>query len=474
MKVIRLVCVVLSAILVFGCMWCVAVPDASAAETGPARPNLILLLADDLGYGDLSCYGGRKIDTPNLDALAADGMRLTQFYSASAVCSPTRMSVLTGRYPLRFDCRKHQHGRNVQLPSGTVTLPGLLRQTGYATAHIGKWHLSYLYKKDAAARLAGKPAVTGPLQHGFEHYLAMFSDQRGSLAANRRMHRDGCRHLVRNDRPVEPISRHWTDYKVDEAIAMIEQYDEKKRPFFLNLWFDIPHTPYEPAPEPHLSKYQNRAQGDDLLYRSMVSHLDANVGRLVTHLKQLGIYRNTFILFASDNGPSSQGSSGPWKGGKADLHEGGIRVPMFAVWPGHIPMGTRSDTLAHTNDILPTFCAAAGIALPESPRFDGCNLLPHLTGGKPLAGHDGVFWQMDLITWYPQPGSKPEPYATEIVRRGKWKLMAADGKPVELFDLHTDPQEKVDLLDQHGDLAEQLAGQLRAWLAEPRESWLIR
>ena len=459
------------------------------------KPNLIFIMADDLGYGDISCFGCEDIQTPNIDKLAASGKMFTQSYSGSAVCSPTRASVITGRYPLRFGIDEHFDDRESHLPRGVVTLPKLLKKAGYTTAHIGKWHLGGLNQKHINDR---KNSIPGPLQHGFDHYLCNLEDPgiRPILIKERRLYRDGGKSLVRNDQNAPAINRHWTDIKVDEAIRLINLYHQQNKPFFLNLWFDAPHAPYEPAPEPHISKYADpsgkeknvynsmvsyldsklpniptNSPKDSLFYRSMVSHMDANIGRLIENLKKLGIYENTLIVFTSDNGPAYQGSPGIFTGGKADLHEGGIRVPMIAVWPGHIEAGKKSDELTSTIDMLPTFCAAAGVKVPDSLKIDGVNLLPLFLNDKPIERSRPVFWQLKLYMWYPQPGEKPKPYATEIARDGKWKLMTLDGKPVGLFDIETDPREENNLVDKRSDIANPLAEKVRNWLKEPRRNW---
>lgn len=434
------------------------------------RPNIILILADDLGYADLGCFGGTAVETPHLDSLAEEGMRWTQFYSASAVCTPTRASLLTGRYPLRFDIRKHFIDREEHLPRGPVTLPKLLREARYATAHIGKWHLGGLNQKHLDDRANSIP---GPHEQGFEHYLTQLEDPaiRRDLGRTRRLYRDGGQHLVRNDENAPVDDRHWTDIVGAEAIDRVERYHKAGRPFFINLWFTVPHTPYEPAPEPHLSRYEEGAEGDQLRFRSMVSHMDAKVGELLAKLDELGIAENTLVLFTSDNGPAWEGHPGPWKGGKTDLHEGGIRVPMIARWPGQIPPDTRTDALGHTNDMLPTFCAAAGIEGPPDLNLDGINLLPQLTKGAPPPDRGTVFWQMDLYKGFQRHAPKPEPYATEIARDGRWKLLAKGGEPVELIDLAADPGETKNLLAEKPAVVQRLTAELRAWLAEPRRSW---
>jgi len=440
----------------------------AASESRPApKPNLIFILADDLGYGDLSCFQSDKIETPHLDELARSGMRWTQFYAAAAVCTPTRASCLTGRYPLRFGITKHFKDGTEHLPRGTMTLPKLLRQAGYVTAHVGKWHLGGLNKAHVANRKQGPP---GPHEHGFDHYLCMNEEHepRGRLLKTRRLYRDGTKYLFRNDQPAPYVERHWTDYKIDECLELIETCHRQGRPFFLNLWSDVPHTPYEPAPEPFLGPYKDRAKGDDLLYRSMVTHLDHGIGRIVAKLEQLGIAGDTLIIFTSDNGPSYQGSPGPWKGGKADLHEGGIRVPMIARWPGKIKAGSVCGELGHTNDLLPTFCEAAGIRLPDELKIDGMSLWPRLHEGKALSRNGIVFWQLDLYKWFAQPGEKPKPYATEIARQGKWKLMAKEGIPVGLFDLEKDPREQNNRLNEEPQVRDALTQALREWLSSAR------
>ncbi len=374
--------------------------------------------------------------------MAAEGMRFTNFYAASPVCSPTRASCLTGCYPQRFGITRHLDDHEMHLPAGTVTLPKLLRQNGYVTKHIGKWHLGGLNVKHTQQRATSIP---GPLQHGFDHYLCMYEDPniRANLLAERRLYREGANFLVSDDQPFPAQNKHWTDVKIEAALQFIEQCHQDNKPFFLNLWFDVPHTPYEPAPKPHINPYKDRAQKDDLYYRSMVAHLDWAIWEITNKLEKLGIKKDTLVLFTSDNGPSYQGSPGPWKGGKTDLHEGGIRIPMIAWWPGQIPASVVGEDVTHTNDILPTFCAAAGI--PITPKIDGINILPRLMNQLKLHDSRRLFGQIDFYDWYPQPGGKPQPYATEAVREGSWKLLARDGHAVALYNLQEDPYERRNL-----------------------------
>ena len=451
----------------------------SPAVAQEAPPNLIVLLADDLGYGDLSIYGSPDVRTPHLDRLAQRGMRFTRFYAASAVCTPSRASLLTGRFPLRYDIRAHFADTGEYLPTEARTLPEMLGEAGYRVAHIGKWHLGGLREEDVAARAAGQPAIPGPLQHGFGHALTSIEGApiRPMLIQRRKLYREGGRYMIRNDQRAPETDRHWTEIKIDEAIRLIEGWQgtgDSSQPFFLNLWFDVPHTPYEPAPEPHLATYQALgAEDDQLLFRSMVSHLDAQIGRLVEKLEALGLMENTLIVFTSDNGPAFQGSPGPFRGGKTDLHEGGVRVPMFAVWEGRIPAETVSFQTAHMVDLLPTFAEAADVRL-RTDSVDGRSLLGVMTGGERFA-REPLFWQMDLYQHYQNQGPKPTPHATTSVVRWPWKLLAdsTNGGLVatELFHLEQDHRELYNLLGTHPDTAAALLEDVRAFHAAPRLPW---
>jgi N-acetylgalactosamine-6-sulfatase len=448
-----------------------------AAAAGPAptntRPNLILILADDMGYADPACFGGKAVPTPQLDALAKSGTMMTRFYAAAAVCTPTRASILTGRYPLRFDIRRHFPDDESHLPRGVVTLAGLLRAAGYATAHVGKWHLGGLHLAHAKDRVHSIP---GPREHGFEHYLCQNEESplRAKLGATRRLYRDGGTCLLRDDLPVTPddpyYRAHFTDIIGDEAIRLVEQYHQEKRPFSLNIWHLVPHMPYEPGSEPYFSQTAAPGISDDQhRFRSMVAHMDAKIGALLAKLDQLGIRDHTLILFTSDNGGAYEADNGPFKGGKTDLHEGGIREPMIASWPGKIPTGRASAAVAGSVDMLPTFCAAAGVAVPAAAKIDGINLLPHLVAGRDISGRGPLFWQLDLYPGMQRHVPKPKPYATEAVMEGRWKLLTRDGQPLELFDLEADVGETNNLLEKHPDIVKKMAGQIRDFLSSPRD-----
>jgi len=445
----------------------------SGDKPEPTHPNIIVLLADDLGYGDLGSYGSQSIETPYLDSLAAMGVRFSQFYAGSAVCSPSRACLLTGKFPLRFNIRQHFRDSVDHLPTTAQTLPEILKQAGYATAHIGKWHLGGLRLSDLERRQQGQEALPGPLQHGFDHYLTNTEGApiRPRLVRDRKLYREGGKYLLRNDEQAPPTDKHWTEIKVEEAIGLINGWQAGDQPFFLNLWFDVPHTPYEPAPEPHLSKYQALgAEGDQLYFRSMVSHLDAQIGRLVKHLKETGLMENTFIVFTSDNGPAYQGSPGPFKGGKTDLHEGGIRVPMFAVWPNRIPSGQHRFQPMHMADLLPTIARVAGVdQVPQD--LDGVNMLPVLVNEQAVVEREPMLWQMDLYRHFQNQGPKPSPYATSVALDGKWKLLTDSLQPTELFNLAQDHRELYNLQGQHAEIEEKLLEAIQQFHQASRRGW---
>ncbi len=429
------------------------------------RPNIVLILADDLGYGDLACYGSAKNLTPHLDQLARDGVRFTDFHSASAVCSPSRAAILTGRYPARFGItRAFRDTKDEFLKSDTVTLPKLLKQAGYATAHVGKWHLGGLHRSDITDRASNPP---GPLQHGFDHYLAMNEEPepRGRLVRTRGIYRQGGQHLFRDDRIVAPSDDHLTEIEIAEAERLIETFHKRQTPFFLNLWFDSPHEPYEPAIDQYLKLHEGKATGDELLYRSMVGHLDAGVGRIVAKLKQLGIADNTLIVFTSDNGATGPGSNAPLRAGKGTLFEGGVRVPMIAAWPGRIRSGVISNEFSTHTDLLPTLCEAAGVKLSRDFHPDGQSLIGHWRTGRKMAAREATFWWMDEDQNFQRRHGEPPPHATEAVRWGRWKLIARDGQPLALFYLENDPREQRNVLEQEKRIGDQLTRELRAWLS---------
>lgn len=436
-------------------------------------PNIVLILADDMGWRDPACFGGKAVPTPHMDALAASGVKMTRFYSSSAVCSPTRAAILSGRYPLRFDIRDHFPDDETHLPRGVTTLPALLKQKDYQTAHVGKWHLGGLHLAHAKNRAASIP---GPHEHGFDHYLCQNEEPplRPRLGKERRLYTDGGTCLLRDDVPVpesDPYFKmHLTDIIGAESTRLLEQFHATKKPFFLNIWHLVPHLPYEPGSEPHWTNTAAPGISDDQhRFRSMLAHMDATIGDLLKKLDQLGIREQTLIVLTSDNGGVYEGDIGPLKGGKTDLHEGGIRVSCIASWPGKIPAGGSSAAIGNTIDLLPTLCAAAGASVPAGAQVDGVNLLPHWQSGAAIARSGPLLWQLDLYPKLQRHDPKPKPYATEAVMDGKWKLLSRDAEPLELFDLDADLAEQTNLLDEYPEIATRLAKAARTFLDAPRD-----
>jgi arylsulfatase A len=437
------------------------------------QPNIVLILADDLGYGDLSCYGSKRINTPNIDKMAGEGLKFTQFYAGSAVCTPTRVSILTGQYPLRFNVSAHFNDREMFLDNDVLTIPKALKKQGYTSMHIGKWHLGGLNEAHVLDRNNSMP---GPLQHGFDHYLAMLEDPiyRGSAMREKRLYKDAGKNLVKDDVLLTPNNKHWTTIKFEEANKFIENSAKEKKPFFLNLWLDAPHAPYEFSEKGVMDQYNDRAKGQDLLYRGMVSQLDKGVGGVLAKLKELNIDKNTIVIFTSDNGPAYLGSPAHFKGRKTDFHEGGIRVPMIAWWPETITKGIVSNEIANTIDFLPTFLKLAKGSLDKNTPIDGLDITPLLFEQKQVLNRKTMFWE--IAPKYKRSGNyvnvtdiRLKPTANQIARKGPWKLLAVEGVSKELYNMDEDPYERWNLLDTYPEISKQLSEELTQWLNAPRK-----
>ena len=353
-------------------------------EAGP-KLNVIVILADDLGYGDLSCYGHPKFKTPNLDRMAKEGARLTHFYTPVPFCAPTRGSLVTGRYPSRNGLTRNpapntdpaaKGSHEVGLPLSEITIAQLFKAAGYRTKCIGKWHLGHL------------PQFR-PLQRGFDEYY-------GILYSND-MHRV---ELFKDDKVVEypVVQATLTKRYTDEALAFIERM--RGSPFFLHFCHAMPHKPLACSED----FYQKSGAG---LYGDVIAELDFNIGRIFAKLKELGIDENTLVIFTSDNGPWYGGSSGGLRGMKGNHWEGGLRVPFIARWPGRIPAGHENTAPAITMDIFSTALAAAKVGFPKDRVIDGKDLMPVLTS-KAGSPHEALF------------SIKGEKVST--VRSGNWKL----------------------------------------------------
>ncbi len=410
------------------------------------RPNILLIVADDLGYGDLSSYGAEDMETPAIDGLVEQGARMDHFYANSTVCSPTRAALLTGKYQEMVGVpgviRTPPHNNWGYLSQDAVLVSDMLRDAGYHTALIGKWHL-------------GLEEENHPNNRGFDYFHGWLGDMMDDYWEHRR---HGINYMRHNREEIDPDG-HATELFTDWAVDYVHERAEADDPFFLFLSHFAPHFPIQP-PEEWLERVKEREPDIDETRAAnvaLIEHMDHEIGRLMDALEETGLAENTLVVFTSDNGGSLPhgASNGALRGGKQDMYEGGIRVPFAAVWPGVIEPGTQSDTVALTMDLVPTFCEAAGV--PIEHDIDGVDILPSLVNGETQALDRDLFWvrreggnrYMGLTIW--------------AARRGDWKLVKnVHGAPFELFNLADDPQETTDLSDEHQGIYNELTEALRA------------
>jgi arylsulfatase A-like enzyme len=422
------------------------VPQPRAADND--RPNIVLIMTDDAGYGDFGVYGAPDIRTPHIDRLAKDGVRLTDFYANGATCTPTRAGLISGRYQQRYALEAPLGTRPKEdaergLPPSDRFLPQQLKHAGYATALIGKWHLGW------------KPEYS-PNAHGFDEFFGFKSgyiDYYQHTAGNDApLHAD----LFENDRPVE-VAGYMTDLITDRVLRTIEQ--NRAKPFFVEVAYNAPHWPYQRPDQPstardgarHLTPFDHdtSTRAD---YVTMVERVDVGVGRILAELDRLGLRRNTIVIFTNDNGGEWLSRGGPLFHRKGSVWEGGIRVPALVRWPGHIPAGRVSHQAGMTMDLTASILAVAGIAASPETRLDGMNLLPILEGRAPEVERT-LFWRVS--------GARQQ----QAVRSGHWKLVVDQARPL-LFDLSSDIGERTDVIREHPDLATRLQAALDAWQAD--------
>ncbi len=427
---------------------------ASAAAAPAPRPNIIVLLCDDLGYGDLSCFAHPEIRTPHLDQLARDGVTFTDCYSASPVCSPSRAGLMTGRNPNRLGIRDWiPPNSGIFLRPGEITVAQLLKKSGYHTFHAGKWHLNS--RTDGSERTPGDA--------GFDHWLYTQNN-----AAPSHLH---ARNFIRNGTPADPLPGPSSHVVVAEATRWLDTTRapaaaKPDAPFFLNLWFHETHEPVA-ATDEFLALYATEPNLDRRHYLANATQMDAAVGKLLRYLDDHGLRENTFIFFSSDNGPEtlnryrgaqrSHGSPGPLRGMKLHVTEAGYRVPGIIRWPGHAQPGTISAEPICSLDFLPTACALAGIAPPADRALDGGNLLPVFSGQSVTRPHP-LYWQYDFALNEPQ---------TLALRDGPWKLLANSTlDQVELYHLSSDIAEKQNVAAQHPDRVKTMTATMRSLRTE--------
>ncbi len=402
----------------------------------PAKPNIVFIYADDLGYGDLGCYGNKQIRTPHLDQMAARGMRFTNFYSASPVCSPSRAALLTGRYPVRTGVNGVFFPTSKEgLDTAEVTMAEILKDQGYATACIGKWHL-------------GSAADFLPTRHGFDSYFGIpYSNDMTPTP-----------YLRNEGQAAAKANQDSTTYRyTQEALSFLKK--NRNQPFFLYLPHTMPHVPLYASPA-----FRGKSKGG--LYGDVVEELDWSVGQVLKKLKELKLEENTLVVFSSDNGPwlvkgQDAGSTGGLREGKMTTFEGGMRVPAIAYWPGKIKPGSVHQQLATMMDWLPTFTLLTGGQLPTDRPIDGKDLSKVLLGKGQRDGQE-LFYFMD---------GKLQAY-----RKGNWKLKLPYGgnagtpgmkavapHPILLFDLSNDANEQNNLADPHPEKVAQMQAQVEAF-----------
>ncbi|HZW30503.1 MAG TPA: sulfatase-like hydrolase/transferase [Isosphaeraceae bacterium] len=420
------------------------------AGGSPRPPNIILIVADDLGWGDVGFNGRREWATPNLDRLARQGTVLRRCYAAAAVCAPSRAAFLTGRCPIHTGVRRNDQ----DLPAEEVTIAEVLQLKGYTTALFGKWH--------HGKPRAGRRDYVHPMDQGFDAFFG-YADAADAWEKFPEALWDGRRRVA--------VSGYFDDLITDRAVEFLGARQD--RPFFLYLAPTATHFHID-APADEVARHRgkvpetNPAQPLNATYAAMVTRLDRNVGRVVEALERLHRTGETLIVFTSDNGATfesgNQGTSAaldsnrPFRGQKRTLWEGGIRVPALACWPGTIPAGVISDEAVQLTDLLPTFAAAAGAKLDPSRHLDGVNQLPHWTG-LASAVERTLFWEWDS-----------EGTRQLAAMRGRHKLVITAGGKPELYDIVGDPAERRDLSAQYPDLTRQLRTELHAWFqsATPR------
>ncbi|MBN2183526.1 MAG: arylsulfatase [Sedimentisphaerales bacterium] len=433
------------------------------------KPNIIFILADDLGYGDIGCYGQKTIRTSNIDRMADEGMRFTDHYAGSTVCAPSRCCLMTGLHTGHAFIRGNDR---IPLRPSDVTVAELLKQAGYTTGLIGKWGL-------------GEPETTGiPNRQGFDYFFGYLNQRHAHNYYPSYLWRNEKQVPLKNEvRDVNPpggVATKRVEYSHDlfstEAMEFVEK--NKNTPFFLYLAYTIPHANNEARQEgmevPSLEPYADTDwPAPQKGHAAMITRMDRDIGKLLARLRELGIDKNTLVIFTSDNGPHSEGggnpaffnSSGPLRGQKRDLYEGGIRVPMIARWPGKIKAGSTSGHVSAFWDVLPSLCEIAGLESPDG--IDGISYAPTLLGREDRQKkHEYLYWE------FHEQGKK------QAIRIGDWKgirlnvTQDPDG-PIELYNLRDDIGEKNNVAAEHPEITAKIAEYMKtAWTRS--ENWPLR
>jgi arylsulfatase A-like enzyme len=432
----------------------VAVPATWAAAPSAARPNVVVLLADDLGYGDISSYGGKDVRTPRIDQLAREGVRFTDGYVMCPACAPSRLSLMAGAYPQRFGMTWNDDRSAHKLPESQRLLPELLKSAGYVTGLVGKWNIVRPAETvfDEVHDFIEWESDYFPQEDG--RYIGSNATKSPGFASSKTQYwgpkREGDEYLP------DRMGRHAVDFITRHA----------REPFFLYVGFNAVHSPWQ-GRKSDQARFAHLPHEVLQLYASMVAGLDENVGRILDALRAQRLEENTLVIFLGDNGPAKGGphlegwkpdwpkgitivgSAGPLRGAKTDLFEGGIREPFILRWPARIAAGATYRQPITAMDVLPTVCAAAGASIPASTVVDGRDVVPFLRGERRGPPHATIFWKIK---------------SAAALRRGDWKLMmlAPDFRP-QLYDLATDIGESRDLAAEKPELTRELHAAWQAW-----------
>ena len=426
---------------------CGGISSVVYAANVTAKPNILIFYADDLGYGELTCYGNKDFRTPNIDTIATNGIRFTQGYVSAPLCSPSRAGLMTGRYQTRFGHENNSMAPGGHLPFSETTLANRLKSLGYATGIIGKWHL-------------GAQPDALPTQRGFDYYYGVTGNPNSYFEPKGFIDSD----LSTEVRPVTEKDFYTTDYFGAKAVEWIGKH--KAEPWFLYFPFNAVHAPHE-APQKYLDRFANLKDKDHQTMAAMLSGMDDAVGRVLTQLRELGLEQNTLVFFIADNGApdgeppgeAPRSGNGPLRGFKHTTWEGGFRVPFMVQWPGKLSAGVVSDIPVIQLDVMPTCVTAAGGQVDPAWNLDGVDMVPFLTGKTAGRPHENLFWRIDGM-W--------------AVRHGDWKLVhgKAGTTPPELFNLADDPGEKKNLasvLPERVSELQTLWDNWNAQLADPAE-----
>jgi len=433
-------------IMSFSCSGCTESNGDSVS-----KPNVIIFFADDMGYGDLGCYGNPNIKTPHIDQLATDGLRLTSFYVAGPVCTPSRAGLLSGRYPIYTLPGNIGPESTKGFPTDELIIPALLKEAGYTSMAVGKWHLGHATKEVLPTGL------------GFDQFYGLpYSND----MIKPWVETETPLQMYVDDQPVRTVNydqEQLTTEYTSEAQTFIKENQDK--PFFLYVPYSMPHLPISTSDE-----FKGRSKGG--LYGDVIEHIDWSVGEIMHTLKETGALDNTLVIFTSDNGPWHelpdrmlargvqpwhQGTAGALKGSKAGTYEGGMRVPGIFYWKNKIPAGQVSSDIVTTMDIFPTLLEISGVSKPSEKQFDGLNILPFLQGEAPSPRNEFYYLRGRTV---------------EAVREGQWKLRYTHHRKVgvdetapievELFNMNHDVSEKYNVANQHPEIVQHLMDKLKA------------